>query len=417
MPEKVKKELARIMFVLGSNHLGSSFVFVIYTVFLVSRGMSYVEVALLNVIYHVTIPLLEAPTGAFADLVGRKKSYMIAVWLEVLGFLCYFIAGSFWQFAVAEVILAVADAFVSGCTDAHVWETITTHAEAEEMEPSKILELNRQTTLAREVMIRVTGAGGGAIGAFISSYNMGLPWLVAAIALSISGILAIRYYPNDKGREDDSPRFSRLLMLKSIKKGFGRLIHSRTLMRLTIIEFLAGAAMLPVFMYWGPYFKNLGGANGFALLSGAWIFIEGFILFGAYLGKSASKKFRDGQIVLVATISLMCSLVVLAISHSILLSLIALFLVEAFNAASAQAQKIMAQREIGDITEREGDGQPSLRATTLSLISMISELGAILGLLLGGFASQYLSIPIAWGIGAVLLSASVIIQFVWTEGG
>ena len=55
------------------NAGGLSIISAIYVSFLMKNGMSLLQVNLVNTAYFLTLFICEIPTGAFADIFGRKK--------------------------------------------------------------------------------------------------------------------------------------------------------------------------------------------------------------------------------------------------------------------------------------------------------------------------------------------------------
>ena len=85
-----------------------------YILFLLGRGLSYVEIGSLYTLREILRNIFEIPAGAFADAVGRRRSMLMAFVLYILSFLVYYISKSYWGFATAVVLFAFADAFRSG---------------------------------------------------------------------------------------------------------------------------------------------------------------------------------------------------------------------------------------------------------------------------------------------------------------
>ena len=71
----LKKQILRLYLleIFGSFSLTDG----IWIIFLIQRGFSLVEVGLAETVFHIASFLFEIPSGAIADLFGRKKA-MIA---------------------------------------------------------------------------------------------------------------------------------------------------------------------------------------------------------------------------------------------------------------------------------------------------------------------------------------------------
>src|SRR5579862_5509454 len=61
-----------------------------YALFLLSRGLDILQINLVLAVYLTTTCVFEMPTGAFADVIGRKRSFVLSCWLRAVAFGLYF---------------------------------------------------------------------------------------------------------------------------------------------------------------------------------------------------------------------------------------------------------------------------------------------------------------------------------------
>jgi len=80
----------------------------IWMLYLASKGLSLFEIGLLEGIFHVTSLLMETPTGAVADMFGRKMSRLVGIALSVGSRVLMIFSGSFAMFALSFVITALS---------------------------------------------------------------------------------------------------------------------------------------------------------------------------------------------------------------------------------------------------------------------------------------------------------------------
>jgi len=86
---------------------------------------SYTTVALLDSGAVMSSLLMEIPTGAFADIVGKKRTLMVAFLLQGLGSILMGFASSFWMLALSLwLFVCVGGAFYSGTIDALVYDSL-----------------------------------------------------------------------------------------------------------------------------------------------------------------------------------------------------------------------------------------------------------------------------------------------------
>lgn len=89
-----------------------------------NQGLSVQDIFLLQVIFSIAVVILEVPSGYFADIFGRKGSLVLGVLMGTLGFFLYYIATGFIGFALAEIVLALSAAFLSGADSAFLYDTL-----------------------------------------------------------------------------------------------------------------------------------------------------------------------------------------------------------------------------------------------------------------------------------------------------
>jgi MFS family permease len=99
----------------------------IITLYFLESGLSIRDIFVLQVIFSVAIVVLEVPSGYFADTFGRKGSLVLGVIVGTAGFLMYYFALGFWGFAIAEILLAISAAFLSGADSAFLYDTLQQH--------------------------------------------------------------------------------------------------------------------------------------------------------------------------------------------------------------------------------------------------------------------------------------------------
>jgi predicted MFS family arabinose efflux permease len=87
-------------------------------------GMSLADIMVLQAMFGLTVVLVEFPSGYFADRAGYRRSLLLGATLLVAGWLLYARATRFWTIAVAEVVLGMASAFVSGADRALLWVSL-----------------------------------------------------------------------------------------------------------------------------------------------------------------------------------------------------------------------------------------------------------------------------------------------------
>ena len=78
------------------------FLFGIYPVFLHSRGLNQLQINTVLATYFAVTFLTDVPTGAFADALGRRRSFLLGCVTRSAAFLVYFFSRRFFVFLIAE---------------------------------------------------------------------------------------------------------------------------------------------------------------------------------------------------------------------------------------------------------------------------------------------------------------------------
>ena len=94
------------------------FLFGVYPIFLRSRGLDQLQINSVLATYFLVLFLTDVPTGAFADLLGRRRSFVLGATLRVTAFLLYFVAHHYYVFIIAEGIDGIGTTFGNGAIDA-----------------------------------------------------------------------------------------------------------------------------------------------------------------------------------------------------------------------------------------------------------------------------------------------------------
>lgn len=86
------------------------------------RGISFTEIGFLIAIREIGINLFEIPTGAIADVVGRRRSMIASFMAYIAAFIVFFLFTSFPGVATGMVFFAIGEAFRTGTHKAIIFD-------------------------------------------------------------------------------------------------------------------------------------------------------------------------------------------------------------------------------------------------------------------------------------------------------
>ena len=99
---------------------------------LISLGFSFFQIGVLIAIREITVNLLEIPSGAIADVTGRRGSMMVSFVAYIVSFLVFAQTANFWMFAVAMVLYGIGDSFRTGTHKAMIFEWLRLQGRTDE---------------------------------------------------------------------------------------------------------------------------------------------------------------------------------------------------------------------------------------------------------------------------------------------
>jgi MFS family permease len=108
--------------------------YVIERLFWEQRGMTIQMVVYTEIIFAITVVLLEVPTGIIADKWGRKKMIVLSTLLECFMFLILVFATEFWHFAAAIFLAGIARSASSGSENAMLYDSLLQNGQEQAFE-------------------------------------------------------------------------------------------------------------------------------------------------------------------------------------------------------------------------------------------------------------------------------------------
>ena len=117
-------------FILFRVFFNARFYYPVFTILFLDYGLSLEEFAILNMVWSLTIVLAEVPSGAMADIVGRKNLLVLAAFLMFIemALLAFVPIGAssllFVVFLVNRICSGLAEAAASGADEALVYDSL-----------------------------------------------------------------------------------------------------------------------------------------------------------------------------------------------------------------------------------------------------------------------------------------------------
>ncbi|MGE5379247.1 MAG: MFS transporter, partial [Candidatus Saccharibacteria bacterium] len=93
-------------------------IFPILILLLLDKGLDLFQSGLIMAVYSGTAVALELPTGGLADSIGRKRVYILSVFVHILAVSSFIFSFNFITIALAAFLLGLGRALSSGSIDA-----------------------------------------------------------------------------------------------------------------------------------------------------------------------------------------------------------------------------------------------------------------------------------------------------------
>jgi MFS family permease len=153
--------------------------------FYCQHGLNATQILIVQAAFSLSQLIFEVPSGYFSDVVGRRKTLIAAAVLMCAGVGIYAFSGRFYWFIIAETVLGLAGALRSGTDSALLYDFLKT---TQDEHNYKIYE-GRAEFWCR-MGTAISSVGGGLLGAFATLrlpfyVNMASAFLMAIVGFSL----------------------------------------------------------------------------------------------------------------------------------------------------------------------------------------------------------------------------------------
>jgi len=351
------------------------------------RYFSFAEIATLWAIQMAASNLFEVPTGAFADIVGRKTSIFLSFVIGAASLLIFPFTTAFPVFVGLEILKGLANALYSGSMEALVYDSLKENGE-EMMYPK--IAANIETV--NWACWAISAIGGG----YLYYWQYQSPWLIQAAMFILAAIIALKLVEPKL----DSVKVDIKAALKQNVQGFKELFQNVRMTRITLQLAVIGAGYIIA--------SNILGASqareyGMDARGTGWLFGIGclFSVVAARFYPHLREWVGEKKLVAVtATIMLASFLIARYVGVGIGVGLILMRI--ASSSTFRNTRSVIVNEWISSKN----------RATALSSLNLLTQTPYIfLSPLFGMMIDKSSPNQFAWMLGVGIMVALVIIQF------
>ena len=220
--------------------------YVIERLFWEQRGMTIQMVVYTEIIYAVTVVLLEIPTGIIADKWGRKRLIIVDAFLGCCELLILIYATGFRHFAAAIFLAGIGRAAGSGSENALLYDSLLSNGEEQSFEKC----LGRLNAL--DFIAAIVAALSGSLMAGWRGFE--LNYWISCVSMLISLCISFTLVEPEVRSRTDVPVPIKEYVVASVS--FFRSNHGVCLILLSAM--IAGSAMNFIDEFWQLYASRLG---------------------------------------------------------------------------------------------------------------------------------------------------------------
>jgi MFS family permease len=218
----------------------------IWMIYLASKGMTLTQLGLLETIFHITSFLMEVPTGAVADIFGRKVSRISGRFLSLISVVLLLAANSFLWFAISFVFTALSYNLESGAGDALIYDSLKEIGEEE-----KYMKISGR----KELFYQTAGIISFFVGGYLATKSYNMAFILTIISGGITIAQSFAFKEPTIGRERTEKEN---IFIKQLKESIRVVKRNPKIGFLIIFVEIIMAFCTCIFFYLQNYLKGDG---------------------------------------------------------------------------------------------------------------------------------------------------------------
>jgi len=194
--------------------------------FFLENGLSYFQIGILISVREIFVNLFEIPSGAVADLTGRRRAMVVSFSSYILSFLVFYFFSDFFLFIPAMILFASGEAFRSGTHKSMIME----YLDIQGMSDQQVSYYGKTRSASR-----LGSALSALLAALIVFYrgNYNVVFLATLLPYSLDLILMLTY-PRELDGDLSSTRTSFREMFDQLKSSFNSIFSTEEMGKVLI---------------------------------------------------------------------------------------------------------------------------------------------------------------------------------------
>ena len=220
----------------------------IWIVFYLAR-VSIAELTFLVTFQYIVQMIFEIPSGALADLIGRRNTNVLGFIMGAVAFLLVPVASNFTQYVILFFLLGASDSFRSGSEEALIYDTYKQAGMEEQFG-----KVNANGSIIYQVGLITSSAVGG----IMYDFQFFLPAIVYGLCLTL-GTIVVYFYVEPI---IDSAKFNFKNFISQMKEGAKEATRTKYSQYLSLFYIFVGGISWSGTLYFNEYLLiDLGFGN------------------------------------------------------------------------------------------------------------------------------------------------------------
>lgn len=216
----------------------------IWVLYLGYKGMSLIQIGILESIFHITGFISEIPTGVMADLIGRKRLIVLGRTTALISTIIMLYSNSFWEFGIGFVLSAWGYNMNSGSEEALLYDSLK--------------ELNREEEYLKissklNLIIEIAQGLSVFIGGILSEKSFNLSYIVAVLVGICALGISMKFKETSLIQKEDKVR-----LIVHFKECINTLKENKKLIKVLIFFPIIFTFTTIIYFYGQQYFRDLG---------------------------------------------------------------------------------------------------------------------------------------------------------------
>ncbi len=383
--------------ILFFNYFIAGLIAPVISLLLLDKGATLSNLSLILGIYAFTVIVLELPTGVIADVFGRKKSFCLSIIISIVSFIILLFGKGFVLLCLGMMFYGFSKALSSGSFDALFIDYYI-----DNYGKDKLHNITTRINVLEALGMSTGALTGGLLPKLTNTYFSlssiyDLNLIIRIILASIVVVLSFVYISESVNNKEQH-----VTIKQHINTSSSIIVKNTTIICVFISVFSTGFFLSSLETFWQPHFLSLLPNDSLMGLLG----VMAFLYFAAAtLGSISSNKlikkfnFNSYKMYLIFRTLIAVSMIITAIQTNIPIFM--------FFYSSIYLLFGMANIPEGVILNKEIPNE--VRASVLSVYSLVIQIGGLTGSLLYSILINYVTIPTIWKIAAGIILITVVI--------